>query len=234
MERFNRQLKASLKTKGEPQRWTETLPLVLVGIRTVIKQDLGCSTAELVFGTTLRLTGQFVAPDTDSSLEPGDYVHRLRRTMLQVKPHKRIQWIHRDLSSCTHVFVRCDHVQKPLQPPYKGPYRVLERRDKFYILDLNGKRDTVSLDRLKIAYLDTDLMIPTIEPTNHPTTTPHPPATTPTTVLDKATTLTDQIKTQQQTTRSSRHVHWPTRYTQFHCGVKCSCKIIVHFLPAVL
>ena len=143
--------------------------------------------------------------------------------MLQVKPtsprpHKCIQRIHRDLSSCAHVFVRCDHVQKPLQPPYKGPYRVLERRDKLYILDLNDKRDTVSLDRLKIAYLDTDLMIPTIEPTNQPTTTPHPPATTPTTVLDKATILTDQIKTQQQTTRSGRHVHWPTRYTQFHCG----------------
>ena len=126
LEPFHRQLKASLKTQDEPQRWTETRPLVLIGIRTVIKQDLGCSTAELVFGTTLRIPGQFVAPDTDSSLEPGYYVHRLRRTMLQVKPtsprpHKRVKRIDRDLSSCTHVFVRCDHVQKPLQRPYKGP-----------------------------------------------------------------------------------------------------------------
>ena len=42
------------------QRWTETLPLVVLGIRTALKADLGCSVAEMVFGTTIRLPGEFI------------------------------------------------------------------------------------------------------------------------------------------------------------------------------
>ena len=161
VERFHRQLKASLTAQDEPHRWTETLPLVLLGIRTVIKRDIGCSTAELVYGTTLRLPGQFVAPVADAGLDPSDYVHRLQRAMCQLqtpptRPHERAPQLHKDLLTCQYVFVRCDRVQKPLHPPYRGPYRVISRADKFYTLDIDGKRDTVSLDRLKVAYLDTD------------------------------------------------------------------------------
>ena len=36
-----------------------TLPLVLLGIRSVLRQDLQCSVAELVYGTSLRLPGEF-------------------------------------------------------------------------------------------------------------------------------------------------------------------------------
>jgi len=49
------------------------------------------------------------------------------------------------------VFVRHDALRSPLQPPYDGPYRVLERKDKCYVLDLAGRQDTVSIDLLKPA-----------------------------------------------------------------------------------
>nr|XP_054753962.1 uncharacterized protein LOC129259726 [Lytechinus pictus] len=55
VERFHRQLKSALKAQGDPQHWHEYLPIVLLGIRTTVKEDLTCSPAELVFGTTLRL-----------------------------------------------------------------------------------------------------------------------------------------------------------------------------------
>ena len=58
------------------------------------------------------------------------------------------------LDTCTHVFVRQDHVQKPLDMPYKGPYRVIRRTRKYFILDLDGRRDSVSLDRVKPAFID--------------------------------------------------------------------------------
>lgn len=57
VERFHRQLKASLKCQPNPTQWVDGLPLVLLGIRTTLKQDLHCSSAELVYGTTLRLPG---------------------------------------------------------------------------------------------------------------------------------------------------------------------------------
>ena len=53
-----------------------------------------------------------------------------------------------------HIFIRHDAVQKPLQAPYDGPYKVLERKGKSYILRINGQERTVSLDRLKPAHLD--------------------------------------------------------------------------------
>ena len=56
------------------------------------------------------------------------------------------------------MFVRHDAVRKPLQPPYDGPFKVLQRADKFFILDINGKQDTVSLDHLKPAFLDPSIL----------------------------------------------------------------------------
>ena len=164
-----------------------------------------------------------MAPVHDASVDPADYVHRLQRAMRQLAPaptrsHDRTSQLHKDLLSCTHVFVRCDHVQPPLQPPYKGPYRVLDRADKYYTLDIKGKRDTVSLDRLKVAYLDvehsTDFSPPsqTARHSNpdHPPKIPLlPPGAGPTRPAQQAP---------QQTTRSGRRVHWPAHYAQFDCG----------------
>ena len=58
------------------------------------------------------------------------------------------------ISLCTHVLIRHDAVHKPLQQPYDGPCKVLQRNDKYYVVDINGSHDTVSLDHLKPAYLE--------------------------------------------------------------------------------
>ena len=55
VECFHRQLKAALKAIPNPNHWVKTLPLVLLGIQTNVKQDIKCTSAELVYGTTLRL-----------------------------------------------------------------------------------------------------------------------------------------------------------------------------------
>ncbi|XP_037557598.1 uncharacterized protein LOC119434526, partial [Dermacentor silvarum] len=58
VERFHRQLKSALAATEE-RNWMEALPLILLGIRTAVKTDIGCSAAELVYGTTLCLPGEF-------------------------------------------------------------------------------------------------------------------------------------------------------------------------------
>ena len=60
VERFHRQLKAALKAQTNPTSWMDALPLVLLGIRTALKEDISSTTAEMVYGTTLRLPGEFL------------------------------------------------------------------------------------------------------------------------------------------------------------------------------
>lgn len=145
VERFHRQLKGSLKAHEDPTHWTEYLPLTLLGIRTTVKEDFSCSPAELLYGTTLRLPGQFVAPKR-VEIDPSYYVSRLRQhmsscTATPIRARKGRSYVPRDLFKCSHVFVRVYAVRKPFQQPYKGPYMVLKRNEKFFTISLNGKRD---------------------------------------------------------------------------------------------
>ena len=204
IERFHRHLKASLKAYHNPIHWTDSLPMVLLGVRTQLKEDLQCTTAELVYGTTLRLPGEFFDVNKmDATSDPASYVTRLKQVMRHLKASPVHQqkltntYVSPDLQSCTHVFVRHDVVRKSLQQPYNGPYKVLMCTDKYFLLDINGRQDTVSLDRLKPAFQET-LTSTTECPRQSLTditkaTQDHPPITT--TVV----------------TRSGRQVRWPKR-----------------------
>ena len=136
VKRFHCQLKASLRAHTPAVHWTEFLPLVLLGIRTTLKHDLRCSAAELVYGTTLRLPGEFFQQNTtDTPTDPVSLItmRNLRDTSVREQPQCNVH-VSQDLSSCTHAFVRHDAVHKPLQQPYDGPYKVLERADKYFTL----------------------------------------------------------------------------------------------------
>ena len=63
VERLHRTLKAALT--ASQQGWTRALPTVLLGLRAAVKEDLGCSAAELVYGTTLHLPADMFGPTRD-------------------------------------------------------------------------------------------------------------------------------------------------------------------------
>ena len=109
IERFHRQLKASIKSLPLPTDWFDGLPLILLGIRTALKEDIGCTADELVYGTTLHIPGQFCTPSLTSPLDDHTNVARLK-IMSQLKStptrtHKRTSYFHSSLNTCTHVFV---------------------------------------------------------------------------------------------------------------------------------
>ena len=56
VERFHHQLKAALMAHESPNPWTTTLPAVLLGARSAIKELLDRSAAEFIYGTTLKTT----------------------------------------------------------------------------------------------------------------------------------------------------------------------------------
>ncbi|KFD66247.1 hypothetical protein M514_12984 [Trichuris suis] len=164
VERIHRDIKASLIAvlQGDPN-WVDALPIVLMGMRASFKPDIGRSAAELVFGETLRLPGQFF--DADRCEPRTDFARNLRRIINRIRPtdtvwHQpaggRPVFISSTLPTATHVFVRVGAHRQPLQPPYKGPYRVVERGPKSFLLELDGGVDSVSIDRLKPAFMLAD------------------------------------------------------------------------------
>ena len=135
VERLHCQLKAGLITCVPRSEWIDALPHVLLGIRTCLKEDLGSSTAKLVYGTSLRLPGEFFV-DSKEIADPACYVSRLRTTMQQLHPVPTTHHSHRtphvskELASSTHVFVRKDALRKSLQPPYDGPFHQVLHRSR--------------------------------------------------------------------------------------------------------
>ena len=201
VERFHRQLKAGLKSSLDPTHWTEALPMVLLGIRTSLKHDIGCCAAELVYGITLRLPGEFFHSNKDEQPDPVKYTSQLKSYMQQLQPppvsvkHTKQSYIHNNLSTCTHVFIWHDAVKKPLQQPYDSPFKVRKRGDKHFTLLVKGKDSVVSIDRLKLAHLD--------EQVDDVLTTPQP--------FDESVTLPQAASPPPQVTRSGHHAHWPKK-----------------------
>lgn len=161
IERWHRQLKASIKCHNT-EKWTEILPTVLLGLRTCYKEELKCSVAELLYGTTLKLPGEFFTDTpTESAANPSTFVEQLKENMQKLRPvpatnHSSAEniFVHPALNTCTHVFLRHDAVRKPLQPPYTGPHEVVKRvNDKVFSIKVNGKLVNVSIDRLKPVFL---------------------------------------------------------------------------------
>ena len=68
-----------------------------------------------------------------------------------------------------HVFIWHEAVRKPLQSLYDEPYPVIKRSDKHFTININGRKDTVSIDRLKPAHLDIDNMHTTPQTATPPT-----------------------------------------------------------------
>ena len=60
--------------------------------------------------------------------------------------------LHPDLDTCSHVFTRNNTVPAPSQRLYLGLPLVLHRSKKYYVV-VKGRADSVTIDRLKPAYI---------------------------------------------------------------------------------
>lgn len=160
VERWHRSLKTALMAHLNTTDWYNILPIVLLGLRVAIREDVGISVSEAVYGQTLRLPGEFLSPSQGYSDVSG-MVHKLQEFMENIRPAEfrvtnKTIFLHKSLKTCSHVFLRDDRIKKSLSPPYSGPYPVLTRTDKTCTLKLPKRELTVSLDRVKPAFTVAD------------------------------------------------------------------------------
>jgi hypothetical protein len=114
------------------------------------------------------------------------------------------------LASTSYVFLRNDTVKGPLQPPYDGPYKVIERGDKHFKIQINNKNVIVSTDRLKPAFIiNDDNEHNTDEPSTEPLKITVYPETQRSVILE---TQREENAREWHVMRSGRHVRFPDRY----------------------
>jgi len=158
VERFHRSLKAALRARLTRESWTFELPWVLLGVRSTPRDDANVSPAEVVFGAPLRLPSDL---PTTSAPAIEEFVENLKEAMKRATPvpathnnDKQKFYVPKDLLDCRHVWLRIDRVKKPLERPYAGPYEVVERLGKCFVLRLGERLEKVSVDRLKAVVSD--------------------------------------------------------------------------------
>ncbi|XP_043523047.1 uncharacterized protein LOC122535515 [Frieseomelitta varia] len=89
--------------------------------RSSYKHDIQATAAEMIYGTRLRMPGEFFV---DTETHTDFTVDKFRRHMQENRPRptrhhsKRSYFIFDNLFKTTHVFIKVDHVRHPLEQPY--------------------------------------------------------------------------------------------------------------------
>ena len=143
VERFHRQLKAAIKCH-ETGDWVETLPVVLLGIRTAIKEDLKTSAAEIVYGRGIRLPGEFFTSNVTTT--HSEFVKELQENIKKVKPTtgtrhgSKKTFIFKKLESSPQVFLRHDASETPYNIPTTAHSKSYSEKTKHLKLTLTVQK----------------------------------------------------------------------------------------------
>ncbi|GBN55433.1 Retrovirus-related Pol polyprotein from transposon 412 [Araneus ventricosus] len=97
VERLHRTLKTALKAHNNLS-WIDTLPTVLLGLRTAIQEDNNHSIAQIVYGESLRLPGEFFSEPSIRTAS-GGFANNLQKQMETVGPRTTRR------NSSRHIFV---------------------------------------------------------------------------------------------------------------------------------
>ena len=136
--------------------------MVLLGVRSAWQAELDGSPAELTFGTPLHLPGEMVEA-TNGEFDH-DFLRQLKEQMNKLTPvqtsdhgTRREFHVPTGLAGATHVFIRRDARAPPLTRPCQGPFKVVKSSEKYFEVNIRGKVDRVSIDRLKRAHLEEEI-----------------------------------------------------------------------------
>jgi len=145
IERFHRQLKDALRAREAGTRWVDHLPWVMLGLRATPKDECGVSAAEATVGQQLVVPGQLQPVEAAPALRAAPpVIPATRRTYAQVVSGDY------GLKTADFVYIRKDGVSGPLEKCYSGPYRVLERGQKTFNIQVGERQEVVSVDRIKV------------------------------------------------------------------------------------
>jgi len=201
IERFHRTLKAAMKCRG--RNWLQQLPIVMLGLR-MRPDDDGSSAYSRVMGEQPIVPR--ILPGNFDLKELSTQLHQVQHRYSIPRSRSTPAFTPKALQTCEYVWVRLDRVRKPLEAPYQGPFRVLDRKPDVFTIETRGKPSTVSVERLKPALLPAKAMdSPATPEASSPPGADAQPALA-SAGPSKLTPATDDTQQDGQATRSGRRV----------------------------
>lgn len=184
IERFHRTLKSAIMARQ--QNWYVSLPIVMLGLR-MTPTSIGFSPFTAVTGSFMLCPHPVISQENISQTTHST-VQTFIKEMLSIDFHSNASgicnstptpYIPSDLSNSPKVWMRVDRIRKSLEAPYTGPFQVIKRNPKFFILKLPQGETSVSIDRLKPAYLPSPPPVtPPVNPPPEQLPVPSPPVLT--------------------------------------------------------
>ena len=160
VERFNRYLRTVLRCHDNNGDWFDYLRLCLLEIQASYYSTLNMSRAERLFVKKIQLPSSFFDKTTpkprfdDPALTKSLMNFFSNRNPVPINTEKRYTNFHLDkqLLTCPAVYLRVDRVKKGLENFFTGLFKVLERFDKYFIIETFKGSSKISIDCLKPAY----------------------------------------------------------------------------------
>ena len=159
-ERYIKTIKTALTAKLDREHWTRHLPIIILSINNIYKSDLKCSSAELVYGQTLRLPGDLCFDSIQPNIRyPDDVVDAMRRFANSCKPidtrvhQSNSVHLPKSLKDCTHVYIKLDPIKPNLTPTYDGPFLVVSKTDCTFKVIRNNRIYSVAINNVKPAFV---------------------------------------------------------------------------------
>ena len=115
----------------------------------------------MVFGTEPYLPADFAPRDTQE-IGGEEFYNQLQRarsgyTYPDPTTHRRDESAaSEDLMAAAYVLIRAKVHVRPLDQPYKGPYKVIKRGPELFVLEVGGKQDKFPIHRLKPYFCQMD------------------------------------------------------------------------------
>ena len=153
-------MRTALRCRDNNGDLFDHLGLCLLGIQASYQSALNVTRAERLFGKKIQLPSSFVDETTpkprfdDPALTKSLMNFFSNRSPAPINTEKRYTNFHVDkqLLTCPAVYLRVNRAKKGLENSFTGPFKVLERFDKYFIIETFNGSPKISIDRLKPVY----------------------------------------------------------------------------------
>ena len=186
IERIHRMVKVALRTLDDKEGWVDQIPLISLMINNQVSDINSYTPYQKTFGKFCRVPGVIVDSECNGSTSNKD-VEIFCEVMSHHQRHARAlqssnSQMDSNLTNASYVWVRKEGVQPSLSPVYDGPYPVVEKNNKYFVICSWEGEKKISVDRLKTAYVyEHENIIDSIPEMAHPEDVidPIPEETTP-------------------------------------------------------